>query len=514
MALLDPAERRFATALSGLTFANPFLMERMELEEAALGAAFERTGAVWSVDADLDGLNPNLRQIDSQIGRLLPTLRERLSKGCGASDADLEVYDELVLYHLYSRTQDDWRRLIDSPKNAGDAYRRFAAEADKWLTLPGVSLPTRHDTPFLFAWGFQMRRAFHHTFRHLYGSSLPAARLRASVWESIFTHDRRRYRRVLWDRMGDLATLIVGPSGTGKELVARAIGLSRFIAFDPDAGRFVEDYQRGFHPVNLSALSPTLIESELFGHARGAYTGALSDRTGWLEACGALGTVFLDEIGELDPALQVKLLRVLQARTFQRIGEIEERRFEGKIVAATHRDLALEMAAGRFREDVYYRLCSDMIRTPSLAEQLRDQPDDLGNLILVLARRWLGADEAQVLAEEVHEYVLRELGVEYLWPGNIRELEQCVRNVLVRREYHPAGVAPDCVALAPAAALGADVARGTLDVEELLSRYTTLVYHLSGSYEEAARRLGIDRRTVKARVDTTLLQNFRDRPRS
>jgi len=265
--------------------------------------------------------------------------------------------------------------------------------------------------------------------------------------------------------------------------------------------------------VNLSALSPTLIESELFGHARGAYTGALSDRTGWLEACGALGTVFLDEIGELDPALQVKLLRVLQARTFQRLGEIEERRFEGKIVAATHRDLAAEMAAGRFREDVYYRLCSDMIRTPSLAEQLRDQPDDLGNLILVLARRWLGADEAQVLAEEVHEYVLRELGVEYLWPGNIRELEQCVRNVLVRREYHPAGVAPDCVALAPAAALGADVARGTLDVEELLSRYTTLVYHLAGSYEEAARRLGIDRRTVKARVDTTLLQNFRDRPR-
>jgi transcriptional regulator with AAA-type ATPase domain len=510
MALLEPAERRFAAALSRLTFANPFLTERVELEEAALGDAFERTGAVWSVDADLDGLNPNLRQIDAGIGRLLPALRERLVQGCGASDADLEVYDELVLYHLYSRTQDDWRRLIDSPKGAGEAYRRFAAEAEKWFGLPGVALPTRHDAPFLFAWGFQMRRAFHHTFRHLYGSSLPAARLRAAVWESIFTHDRRRYRRVLWDRMEDLATLVVGPSGTGKELVARAIGLSRFIPFDPEAGRFVDDYERGFQAVNLSALSPTLIESELFGHARGAYTGALADRTGWLEACGALGTVFLDEIGELAPALQVKLLRVLQARTFQRLGETEERRFEGKIVAATHCDLAAEIAAGRFREDVYYRLCSDVIRTPSLSEQLRDEPGDLRNLILVLARRWLGADEAEVLAGEVNDYVLRELGADYAWPGNIRELEQCVRNVLVRREYHPANVVPGASGLAPAAALAADVARGTLDADELLRRYTTLVYHLAGSYEEASRRLGIDRRTVKARVDPALLAMFRN----
>jgi len=509
MALLEPAERRFAAALSGLTFANPFLTERMELEEAALGADFERTGAVWSVDADLDGLNPNLREIDAQIGRLLPELRERLISGCSPSDADLEVYDELVLYRLYSKTQDDWRRLIDSPKQAGEAYRRFAAEAEQWLALPGVTWPSRHDAPFLFAWGFQMRRAFHHTFRHLYGSSLPAARLRAAVWESIFTHDRRRYRRVLWDRMGDLTTFIVGASGTGKELVARAIGLSRFIEFDAGEGRFVEDYQRGFHPVNLSALSPTLIESELFGHARGAYTGALTDRTGWLESCGPLGTVFLDEIGELDPGLQVKLLRVLQARTFQRLGETEERRFEGKIVAATHRDLAAEMAAGRFREDVYYRLCSDVIRTPSLAEQLEDEPEDLRNLILVLARRWLGAGEADALAEEVHAYVLRELGPGYDWPGNIRELEQCVRNVLVRREYHPAAVGAGGADAGPAAALAAEVAAGSLDVEALLSRYTTLVYHLAGSYEEAARRLGVDRRTVKARVDPKWLEALR-----
>ena len=111
------------------------------------------------------------------------------------------------------------------------------------------------------------------------------------------------------------------------------------------------------------ALPATLVESELFGHRRGAFTGAVQDRAGWLEACPAHGTVFLDEIGELEPALQVKLLRVLQERTFHRIGDTRERRFSGKLIAATNRDLAAEIQAGRFREDLYYRLCADVIES-------------------------------------------------------------------------------------------------------------------------------------------------------
>src|SRR5205807_1091162 len=115
-------------------------------------------------------------------------------------------------------------------------------------------------------------------------------------------------------------------------------------------------------------------ESELFGHARGAFTGALQDRGGRLEECSALGSVFLDEIGDVDPAIQVKLLRVLQSRSFERLGETKPRRFEGKILAATNRDLAAEIRAGRFREDFYYRLCSDIVVTPTLADQLRASP--------------------------------------------------------------------------------------------------------------------------------------------
>jgi transcriptional regulator with GAF, ATPase, and Fis domain len=102
-----------------------------------------------------------------------------------------------------------------------------------------------------------------------------------------------------------------------------------------------------------------LIESELFGHRRGAFTGALADRAGWMEVCPPAGAVFLDEIGEVDSSIQVKLLRVLQSRAFQPLGGTDTRRFEGKIIAATNRDLPVEIRAGRFREDFYYRLCSD-----------------------------------------------------------------------------------------------------------------------------------------------------------
>jgi transcriptional regulator with PAS, ATPase and Fis domain len=256
----------------------------------------------------------------------------------------------------------------------------------------------------------------------------------------------------------------------------------------------VEDFAGSFIALNLSAMSPTLIESELFGHRRGAFTGAVADRAGFLEVCPPLGTVFLDELGDLDTGIQVKLLRVIQTRTFQRLGETTDRRFHGKIIAATNRNLAAAMAAGRFREDLYYRLCSDLISTPTLAEQLEDAPEDLANLVRHIARR-LVEREADALAEEALAWIARNLGPGYAWPGNIRELEQCVRNVLVRGEYRPARAGAD-----GAPALARQIESGALTAEDLLQRYCAIVYRISGSYEAAARRLGLDRRTVKARV--------------
>ena len=179
-------------------------------------------------------------------------------------------------------------------------YAEFLDDWKHHFDLPGVRWPTGHRPAHTFACFLQISRAFYYIFTFIIGGSMPAARLRASVWQSVFTHDMRRYRRTLYDRMRDFATLITGPSGSGKELVARAVAQSRYAPFDEKLMAFGAG--AAFHPINLAALAPTLIESELFGHRRGAFTGAWQDRRGWLEVCPPSGSVFLDEIGDLDSA--------------------------------------------------------------------------------------------------------------------------------------------------------------------------------------------------------------------
>lgn len=501
MLFASQAERGFARAISELVYCNPFAEQRIAREREALGEEFVSGERVWSQLSDSMSSRPNIGRLAEKVETFAPVLRQRLADGASASAADLMLYEDVIFYLLYHRFNESFQAMLDAPPTGKPPkvpfYPAYRKEAEHYLHIPGMKLPGQESVQHLFALFYQVRRAFFHIFGHLVGRSMPVARLRAAAWESICTHDMRRYRRVLFDKMGDLTTLITGESGTGKELVARAIGLSRYVPFDEKSMSFAEDVTGSFYALNLSALSPTLIESELFGHRRGAFTGALEDRAGWLEVCRPLGTVFLDEIGELDGQIQVKLLRVLHTRTFQRLGDTHSRYFHGKIIAATNRNLAEEMSGGRFRKDFYYRLCADMITTPPLREQLADAPDDLPNLILFITRRLVG-EEAEALAEEVQRWIEQKLGMDYPWPGNFRELEQCVKNILVRREYRPpvAPVATRSQAEQMIEAMG----QGRMSAEELLRKYCAMVYAQTGSYEETARRLGLDRRTVKAKV--------------
>lgn len=506
MALLTSEERTFLRAVSTLAYCNPFLPERIDVERAILGGDFIEGEPVWSMRVDApDAVRVNNTRVAERVEREVRQLRERLTKSAAALEQDLVLYEDAVLFMLFDRYQ---VRFYDAIVQAltqkrgthrWGFYPEFVRDWESFFHIPEVTLPVRYDAPHLFACFFQVRRAFHHIIESIIGSSMAAARLRAAVWQSIFTHDMRRYRRTLYNRLGDFTTLICGPSGTGKELVASAIGLSRYIPFDSKAQTFSEDFANSFYALNLSALPSTLVESELFGHRRGAFTGALHDRRGWLEVCPPLGAVFLDEIGDLDAAIQVKLLRVLQSRTFQALGDTTERHFRGKLIAATNRDLARAMQTGHVREDFYYRLCSDLVTTPSLQEQLQETPEVLRELLIFIARRVVGA-EAEALAEEVEEWIVRHLGREYPWPGNIRELEQCLRNVLVRKEYRPTQTR----AVSAQEGLSQAIANGELTAEELLRRYCSLVYTQTGSYEETARRLQLDRRTVKSKVEAYL----------
>ena len=509
MPFLTPPQRAFLNAVSELAYANPFLPARVEIERAVLGADFVPGEPVWSQHVhDPNQPRANVWRIVGRVEALAQQLQARLREGVEAQPSDLVLYEDAVLHLLYQRYYSHFfaaafgTAAAQSDPARWRFYNNFLADWRAFFHIEGVHFPTGHDPRHTFACFRQIQCAFEQVFRDIIGSSLPAARLRASIWQSIFTHDIRRYRRTLYARMGEFATLITGPSGTGKELVARAIAQSRYVPFDDQRLSFADDC--AFFPINISALSPTLVESELFGHRRGSFTGAIADRKGWLETCPELGSVFLDELGDLDPAIQVKLLRVIETRTFHPVGDTAARQFRGKLITATNRELATLIAKGRFREDLYYRLCSDQVATPALAEQLADSPAVLRELVFYMSRRVAG-EEAETLAREVLDWLAANLPADYAWPGNYRELEQCVKNVLIRRNYQPSRPR----ARNPVDRFAQDARAGRLSADELLTRYVTIVYSRTGSYEETARRLALDRRTVKAKVNPALLADLR-----
>jgi transcriptional regulator with AAA-type ATPase domain len=492
MALFQARERALAERVSELAFENPFGPRRVELEREILGAQYVAGPGVWTPGTDRES-DANSERIGQRAEALLSALRRRPPARLDRGERGL--YRDLVFYASFHAHEAAFFALVEQSERGEELgfpdFPGFCARLRRDLAAIDEH-PSDAEAAHYLACMFQIRRAFHHIFHRIVGVSAPVARLRVDVWRSVFTHDLRRYVTDLYPHVGQLPTLVTGPSGSGKELVIRAIALSRYVGFEPRRARFTADFSAMLFPLSVPALPTTLVESELFGHRRGAFTGATQDRVGYLEQCPATGTVFLDEIGDLEPIVQVKLLRLLQDGSYQRVGESRRRSFLGKIAAATHRDLAALLADGRFRDDLYYRLCADRIETPSLAERLRDEPNELALLLELLARRWLGLDAGRRLAGETLDYLNRHLPADYAWPGNVRELEQCLRSVLLRRAYHP----PRAEAASASVALAAELEAGRLEAEELMVRYVRHVHALAGSQVAAARRLGLDRRTV------------------
>jgi DNA-binding NtrC family response regulator len=221
------------------------------------------------------------------------------------------------------------------------------------------------------------------------------------------------------------SVLLIGETGTGKELIARHIH-----RLSPRAdGPYVR--------VNCGALTESLLESELFGHIKGAFTGAVDNKTGRFEAAHT-GTIFLDEINSISPKLQVKLLRVLQEREFERVGESRTIRVDTRVVAATNQYLEEEIEAGRFRDDLYYRLNVVPIYLPPLRERRKDIPP----LVRYFLERY--CEENRKETPDVPPAVLQKLH-DHDWPGNVRELENCVERAVVLGE----GGEVDLAALVP-----------------------------------------------------------------
>jgi two-component system, NtrC family, response regulator HydG len=213
----------------------------------------------------------------------------------------------------------------------------------------------------------------------------------------------------------DATVLISGESGTGKEMVARAI-------HDRSARR-----DRPFVTLNCAALNDNLLESELFGHVRGAFTGAVGDKAGRFEAATG-GTILLDEIGDTTPALQAKLLRVLQEKAFERVGDTRTRKVDVRVIAATNRDLRGLVSGGRFREDLYYRLAVVPVQVPAL----RDRREDIPLLVQHFVDKYRGRyfKDREELFEGISNRALALL-MAYDWPGNVRELEHAIEYAMI-----------------------------------------------------------------------------------
>ena len=468
--------------------------------------AWHRNHGVAETD---EGDRPNV----VQLTRLAREVVEQVTGSQRLPPALQQEYWAVATYLLLYQHITPLDRIVilqpASRRKISDAWDGFWENYKKIFGIGGPFVVDKPSAAHLFSCLLQVHRAFFNIFSHILGSSKPIALLRQQVWDSIFTCCMFRYYESMHHQMRDLSTLVTGPSGTGKELVARAIGLSQYIPFDPEAGKFEIEPEGMFLPLNLSALSPTLIESELFGHRKGAFTGAVSDRIGWLQSCSRYGSVFLDEIGDLGLELQVKLLRVLQQRTYTRIGDTAELTFEGKIVAATNRDIEREIFEGSFREDFYFRICSDRIQTPSLKQQLDDRPSDLRWLVESILRKHVAPEAIPELATEVVSWIEQNLGPEYPWHGNIRELEQCACSYLVRGSYVPLNVSRGIRAASQLPAWLQPVISADVSAEELLIRYCTYVYFQNGSYEKTARIVKLDRRTVKSKIDDQLLNALR-----
>ena len=340
-------------SIQSLAFVNPFANERDEIE----GAILSQMG--WT-----ENLQETNSKFTKEFNQVLHWVREgekfllmgKDNKLCSVLRAQQKA--SLAYFSLFHEIIDDLDSLIESMGADSISNRKLFKKIESGIErrrslVRGARSALWEKPEHLFACFYQLRRAFLCLFNQIVGWCEPMRALRVRVWESIFTKDMLSYQQWMHESVGRFPTLILGPTGSGKEIVARAIGLSRFIPYNSKTGQFASNPNKSFCPVNLSALTETLIESELFGHRKGSFTGAMRDHLGIFKTAGQHGTVFLDEIGEVPESIQVKLLRILQSGEFQAIGGNAPSYYEGKIIAATHRDLGMEVGQGRMREDFF-----------------------------------------------------------------------------------------------------------------------------------------------------------------
>jgi DNA-binding NtrC family response regulator len=483
---LDSEQRDFFSLVNRAAFSNHFSDERTRLDSAISGLHESRSredrirGVMENVATKIDLLDADgLAKLENYTGK------------------DAKILEYSFLFHVYHQYIPQFDRLIERQFSNEEGSGKVLFSEGFLSELRQRGFPPEKARRY-FEICYQIRRAFFFIDKNIVGRSPCMKSLRKDLWNNVFTHDISMYEKFLWDRMEDFSTLVLGETGTGKGTAAAAIGRSGFIPFDEKKQCFQENFTDTFLPINLSQYSESLIESELFGHKKGAFTGATEDHRGAFDICSPFGAILLDEIGEISVPIQIKLLQVLQDRVYCSVGSHQKKRFRGRVIAATNRPVDDIRERGAFRDDFYYRLCSDVIRVPPLRTRIQEDPKELDDLVAHTVMRMVGTPSPD-LVKMVLDAIKKDLGRAYPWPGNVRELEQCARRVLIKRKYEGSlrQPRPDLDEQ-----LKAGVSGGNLDAQALIQGYCQLLHRRHGTYEAVARITGLDRRTVKKHVDS------------
>ncbi len=478
----------FLCQVADLVFANPFGNQRERLDCRLLGIPPGRL----SFSDRSARLHGEVKQAFEDIAKNKGQFHIRHFDGNARTPITLAW-----MFYQYHEALDRIEAHIQEQTAAGDK----PIKADFAIRMAGDFQRAgfgREDTCHYIALIFQAARAYCFIQGAILGKSRCMAHLREMLWNNIFTAHPQWYFNHLTGKMEDFSTLILGETGSGKSLVAHTLGQSGFIPYDLETGSFTESFTDAFLSINLSQYPPSLLESELFGHKKGAFTGAISHHDGIFARCSAHGAVFIDEIGDIDVPTQVKLLNILQERRFSPIGSNEKLRFSGRVISATNQDIHALMEAGRFRTDLYYRLCSDIIEMPSLCRRIREDPEELRHLIERLLPKILQNPDKR-MATELEKITRATIPEDYRWPGNIRELEQCIRQICIRGSYRC-----DQTPQNPLQKFPAEYFESKTSLAAVAADYCRFLYEKHGTFESAAKAAGIDRRTIKKYIESKL----------
>jgi DNA-binding NtrC family response regulator len=552
----DPDERAFLAAIAWLAYLNPF-----DPRWAQIAQAIASAGSLPG-DRDPDAL---FKGFSERLQRAIAAAAALLQGDRIGSAEDMAVYRGAALYALWDKYRDQFQHLIDTDGVDVPFRDEFAATYKALrLDMPVLRVPEPgHLLPLMFQW----RRNVFYIAENIGGRSPAAAAARVAIFNANMGADRCVYARGLYLNMERIPVLITGETGTGKDLAAQCIGWGGYIPLDAKGERFVIRHLAAAHARNLCEVPRDLIESALFGHKKGSFTGATADAPGFFTLPERHGSLFLDEIGELPEHLQAKLLRPCQNREIVPLGATRPRRIHGRYIFATHRDLEAMCREGTFRMDLLERINGVRIHMPPLRQMIAEDPWELVRFVRRFVRGAGLRDEAEVQAwtQRIADDIFTKMAG-YSWPRNLRELKNFTERYLLadgempelQRATSPAApaaeahapavtvpgtsvpvaasapvtmretpmspaqpvemgapqsvYAPESVCVQSSQILGEEAKKGQLSVDTVLAEYVTEVFLNTGeNLTKTAKLLKLHRQTVAKLIDPACLARLRAR---